>query len=109
MQSNQLHELLINNFGNEICNHPNYKNVFNSLTEKFANLQLQNELAERASHASVDAYNKLLFVNKQLSNELNFINEKTKKLILAIAKEKGVEEFSSMQLDETFQIGRAHV
>jgi len=104
MQSNQLHELLINNFGNEICNHPNYKNVFNSLTEKFANLQLQNELAERASHASVDAYNKLLFVNKQLSNELNFINEKTKKLILAIAKEKGVEEFSSMQLDETFQL-----
>ena len=64
MQSNQLQELLINNFGNEICNHPNYKNVFNSLTEKFANLQLQNELAERASHASVDAYNKLLFVNK---------------------------------------------
>jgi len=74
MQSNQLQELLREQLGSDISNHPNFQSLVGSLDEKFDELKIQNELLERSSNASIDAYNKLLFINKQLNNELNFIN-----------------------------------
>ena len=82
MQSNQLQELLQSQLGSDIINHPNYSTLIDSLNENFNELKIKNELLERSSNASVDAYNKLLFINKQLNNELSFINEKTKTSIL---------------------------
>ena len=106
MQSNQLQELLQSQLGSDIINHPNFSTLIDSLNENFNELKIKNELLERSSNASVDAYNKLLFINKQLNNELSFINEKTKNLLYTISKEKGTSpaEYSSLQLDETFQI-----
>lgn len=106
MQSNQLHELLRAQLGSEICNHPNYQTAIDSLSQNFDELKIKNELLERSSNASIDAYNKLLFINKQLNNELSFINEKTKNLLYTIASEKGAlpTEYTSLQLDETFKI-----
>ncbi|MFM7016866.1 MAG: hypothetical protein ACKOX3_11120, partial [Bacteroidota bacterium] len=106
MQSNQLRDLFINQLGSDISTHPNFELVIQTMTSHFDDIKIQNELLERSSTASIDAYNKLLFINKQLSNEISFLNQKTKNLLITIAKEKGtaINEYSTLQLDETFQI-----
>ena len=106
MQSNQLRELLCKKFGSEITSHQNFQSFINESTSLFDELNLKNELLERSSNASLEAYNKLLFINKQLNNEISFLNEKTKNLLVLIAKEKGttISDYATLQLDETFQI-----
>lgn len=106
MQSDQLRELLCEKFGNDISNHKNFEPFINEISDKLNDLQIKNELLESSNTASLEGYNKLLFVNKQLSNEISFLNIKTQNLLITIAKEKGtsIDNLSSLQLDETFQI-----
>jgi signal transduction histidine kinase len=106
MQSNELQELLRTQLGSDISNHPNFQQLTTALNEKFDELKIKNELLDRSNNASIEAYNKLLFINKHLNNELSFFNEKTKNLLCTIAKEKGAStsDYASLQLDETIQI-----
>jgi len=106
MQSDQLRELLCDKFGSEISNHESFESFINEISDELSDLKIKNELLERSNKTSSEGYNKLLFVNKQINNEISFFNIKTKNLLIAIAKEKGtsLDDFSTLQLDETFQI-----